>query len=231
MLKLTKEILQTLCPQGKESIIEGVVTYFNKYASDYGINSSLRMAHFFAQAAHEADNFKTLEEYASGAAYEGRKDLGNIHKGDGRRYKGRGMFQLTGRANYKEFGTRLGIDLINNPELAATAEISVRTALEYWKKKTLNTYADKNDITTITKRINGGLNGFADRKYKYKKIKELIDNVRIQQRLVDLGYTHLEVDGRIGKKTTEAIEDFQKKNGLKPDGVVGFKTLSALFKN
>lgn len=230
-MKLTKEILKTLCPQGKDTIIDGVVTYFNKYAEDYGVTSPLRMAHFFAQAAHEADNFKTLEEYASGAAYEGRKDLGNIHKGDGRRYKGRGMFQLTGRANYKEYGDKLGIDLINNPELAATAEVSVRTALEYWKKKNLNTYADKNDIMTITKRINGGRNGLADRQYKLKKAKELINNVRIQQRLVELGYTHLEVDGRIGKKTIEAIEDFQTKNGLKPDGVIGFRTLSALFKS
>ena len=230
-MKITKEIIKTLCPQGKDSIIEGVVTYFNQYAEDYGITSPLRIAHFFAQAAHEADNFKTLQEYASGSAYEGRRDLGNTHKGDGRRFKGRGMFQLTGRANYTEFGNRLGIDLVNNPELAATAEISVRTALEYWKKKTLNTYADKNDVTTITKRINGGLNGFADRKFKLKKAKELIDNVRIQQRLVDLGYTQLDVDGRIGKKTTEAIEDFQHKHGLKPDGIVGPKTLAALFKN
>jgi len=228
-MKLTKEILKTLCPQGKDSIVEGVVTYFNQYAADYGLNSPLRISHFFAQAAHEADNFKTLEEYASGAAYEGRKDLGNTHKGDGRRYKGRGMFQLTGRANYEEYGDELGVDLINNPELAATAEISVRTALAYWKKKNLNTYADKNDITTITKRINGGLNGFADRKYKYKKIRELIDNIKIQQRLVDLGYTHLEVDGRFGKKTIAAIEDFQSKHGLKPDGVIGLKTLAALF--
>ena len=77
----------------------------------YGIDTRLRIAHFLGQTCHESAGFRTTEEFASGEAYEGRKDLGNIKKGDGRRYKGRGLLQLTGRANYAEHGKMLGVDL------------------------------------------------------------------------------------------------------------------------
>lgn len=82
-------------------------------------------AYVMATAFHESDQFKTLEEYASGAAYEGRKDLGNTVKGDGKRFKGRGLVQITGRANYAKFKDILGIDLLTKPSLAATLEIAV----------------------------------------------------------------------------------------------------------
>jgi putative chitinase len=225
---ITKEMLRTLCPGAKEHIIEGVAKYFNQYASDYGITTPLRIAHFFAQAAHESASFMTLEEYASGAAYEGRRDLGNIHKGDGRRFKGRGIFQLTGRANYTKFGSILGLDLVGNPELAEHPETSVRTALEYWKSRNININADKDDIVGATKKINGGRNGLQDRKNYLRKAKEIYDILQVQNKLVELGYD-IVADGRIGRRTTQAIEDFQSKNNLKPDGVAGPKTRAVLF--
>jgi len=80
----------------------------------YEINTRLRIAHFLGQTCHESAGFRTTEEFASGAAYEGRKDLGNVKKGDGRLYKGRGLLQLTGLANYAEYGKALGVDLENN---------------------------------------------------------------------------------------------------------------------
>jgi len=146
----------------------------NKILPDYDINTPQREAAFLAQCAHESDQFKTLEEYASGAAYEGRKDLGNTHRGDGVRYKGRGIFQLTGRANYKRIGDLIGMDLENNPELAESPEVSVLTALEYWRSRGLNVFADRDDVRTITYRINGGYNGLDDRINYLKKCKQII---------------------------------------------------------
>src|SRR5688572_16566650 len=142
----------------------------------YAINTPLRVAHFLAQVAHESDGFCTTEEYASGAAYEGRRDLGNTQPGDGRRYKGRGLIQLTGRANYKTYGDRIGEDLVGNPTRAADPATSLILACEYWKKTKggLNQFADKDDIVTITRAINGGLNGLDDRKQYLAKAKRVL---------------------------------------------------------
>lgn len=171
---ITKEQLKRLSPQSKDEIITDVAKYLSLYMSKYELNSYLRVCHFISQAAHESAGFKTLREYASGSAYEGRKDLGNVKAGDGVRYKGRGIFQLTGRSNYRDMGKKLGIDLENNPELAETPEVSVLTALEYWKSRNLNGLADRDDVENITKRINGGLNGYEDRKKYLAKAKTII---------------------------------------------------------
>jgi len=171
---ITKEMLKQIAPNSKDSIINDLVKYLNIHMPKYDVDTFLRVCHFLAQAAHESASFRTLEEYASGAAYEGRKDLGNVNKGDGVRYKGRGIFQLTGRANYRQMSKILNVDLENNPELAETPEISVLTALEYWKTRGLNRWADANDIVTITKRINGGTNGLSDRRKYYKKAITII---------------------------------------------------------
>ena len=131
---------------------------------NYGIlDNPLRLAHFMAQLAHESGGFRYMEEIASGAAYEGRADLGNTQKGDGTRYKGRGPLQLTGRANYRKFGRALGIDLENNPIVAAMPSIGLLIACKYWQDHNLNALADTDDIKSITKRINGGYNGLTDR--------------------------------------------------------------------
>jgi len=144
----------------------------NVHFPAYGImESGLRLAHFMAQLAHESGSFRYMEEIASGAAYEGRKDLGNTAKGDGVRFKGRGPIQLTGRANYRTFGRRIGIDLERHPEIAAIPSIGLHTALEYWDVVGLNALADRDDLEGITRRINGGLNGLADRKRHLIKIK------------------------------------------------------------
>src|SRR5258705_6684900 len=94
------------------SAIEGVI---QSTLDQYEIDSRLRVAHFLAQIIHESAGLRTTEEFASGAAYEGRKDLGNVRPGDGRLYKGRGLLQLTGRANYKKLGDKIGIDLEEEP--------------------------------------------------------------------------------------------------------------------
>lgn len=171
---ITRDMLKRIAPNSKDEIIGPLVQYLNKYMPQYEVNNYLRVCHFLAQAAHEAASFRTLEEYASGSAYEGRKDLGNTQKGDGVRYKGRGIFQLTGRANYRTIGAKLGYDLENNPKLAQTHEVSVLTALEYWKSRNLNALADADNVELITRRINGGLNGFEDRKKYLARCKAII---------------------------------------------------------
>jgi putative chitinase len=135
--------------------VQGIVDN-QHWLSDGGINTSARVAEFLAQACLETDYFRVLEEYASGAAYEGRKDLGNTYAGDGKKFKGRGIFQCTGRANYSAYGKRLGIDLLGNPDLAARPDISVRIAVMYWNDKGLNAYADRGDTAAISRAINRG---------------------------------------------------------------------------
>lgn len=143
--------------------------------NEYGLlDNTLRLEHFLAQLGHESDGYKAMEEYASGKAYEGRADLGNTQKGDGVRYKGRGPIQITGRANYRKYGRIIGINIEKYPELASNPCIGMRLALEYWKAKNLNVYADSDDILTITKRINGGTNGLDDRKRRLALAKELV---------------------------------------------------------
>ena len=144
----------------------------NVHFRTYGIlDNSLRLIHFLAQLAHESGNFKYMEEIASGAAYEGRKDLGNVMSGDGVKFKGRGPIQLTGRANYRRYGQQLGIDFESNPEIVAIPSIGLLVACKFWSDNDLNVVADRDDVTTITRRINGGLNGFEDRKNKLSMIK------------------------------------------------------------
>lgn len=147
----------------------------NVHFRTYGIlDSGLRLAHFMGQCAHETGNFRYMEEIASGSAYEGRKDLGNTVAGDGKRYKGRGPIQLTGRANYREFGREVGIDFENHPEIVAFPSIGLMAAVRYWDSRGLNALADADDLVGITKRINGGTNGLDDRRAKTEKAKALI---------------------------------------------------------
>ena len=147
----------------------------NIHFRTYGIlDNGLRLAHFMAQTAHESGGFRYMEEIASGAAYENRADLGNVMAGDGRRYKGRGPIQGTGRANYRYFGQKMGVDLEAHPEILALPSIGLWFACEYWKDRDLNKWADADDATTITKKVNGGLNGFADRMERLKLAKVII---------------------------------------------------------
>lgn len=183
---ITPELLRTVAgaPVSK-SVIDGLVEYLPQYLEKYGLNTELEVEHFLAQAAHESAYFRTLEEYASGAAYEGRRDLGNIYPGDGRRYKGRGIFQLTGRANYTTMSKVLGVDLVNNPKLASTPEISVQTALEYWKRKNLSKWAKEDNIEMITKLINGGYNGLRERRIHLQKAKRAISLLHMKPKVKD----------------------------------------------
>lgn len=145
----------------------------NVYFRDSGIlDHPLILAHFMGQAIKETGSFVYLEEIASGKAYEGRVDLGNTIPGYGVLYKGRGIFQLTGYANYVLYSKKIGIDLVTNPKRAAEADISLIVACRYWTDKGLTALALKDDIEAITRKVNGGLNGFAERKIAVDKMKK-----------------------------------------------------------
>lgn len=169
MSPISLQLLQKLAPQGNLGIEQNLVAPLNSFLPQYGIDTPRRQAMFLAMAADETDGFKTLNEYASGAAYEGRKDLGNVEPGDGPRYKGRGIFQLTGRANYAKYGALLGIDLVAHPEYAAVPSYAARIACLYWQNEGLNYWADQGDVKHVTYLINGGYNGLADREEYYKR--------------------------------------------------------------
>ena len=171
--------------------------------SKYGINTTQRQACFIGQCAHESGNFKTLEEnlhykaeslmkvwpsrfpdldtaskYANNPqliankVYSGR--MGNVEDGDGWKYHGRGLIQLTGRDNYANCGLGMGVDLLCNPDWLLDPKYATLSAGWFWGKRGLNDLADTGDYETMTKRINGGLIGLDDRKAKIAKAKEIL---------------------------------------------------------
>ncbi|MDE5986843.1 MAG: hypothetical protein K2H16_06125 [Prevotella sp.] len=154
--------------------VDKFLVFINRYASEFGITTALRMAHYLAQIAHESGELRYTKELASGAEYEGRKDLGNTSKGDGVRYKGRGLIQLTGKANYKAYAEHCGFDVVAKPELLEQPLGAVRSSMWYWKTHDLNALADGDDVKAVTKRINGGYNGLAARQKYLGRAKKAL---------------------------------------------------------
>lgn len=239
------------------AIIRGVGEVLATTLEGYDITSPLRIAHFLGQTCHESAGFRTTEEFASGEAYEGRRSLGNTRTGDGPRFKGRGLIQLTGRSNYRKYGNALGIDLENAPERAAEPVLSLRIACEYWKACKINGLADGDDLTSVTRRINGGINGLEDRRLYTSRAKNAIARlqglqlsglqaasrnadepvlhrgargeavVELQKKLRE-HFPLLAVDGEFGAATETAVSRFQADHHLVIDGIVGAATWAAL---
>ena len=159
-----------------EATYRSYLPHLNAAMREFGIASAVRVAHFLGQLGHESAGLLYMEEIADGSAYEGRADLGNVHPGDGRRYKGRGPIQLTGRANYRAAGAALGLDLEGNPFRAADPDVAFRSAGWYWRSRGLNALADLGDagFDEITRRVNGGFNGYEDRLAYYRRAKEIL---------------------------------------------------------
>lgn len=160
----SKEKLSVVMPR---ALPEKIDLYFDPLVvgmKKYRITTPLRMAHFVAQIAHESGSFLYVEEIADGSAYEGRGDLGNTAPGDGKRFKGRGLIQLTGRANYARYGNDCGLDCVDNPEQVASDPFAaVDVACWYWNEREINRLADADDVKVVTRAINGGYNGLDDR--------------------------------------------------------------------
>lgn len=130
---------------------------------EFDIVGPARQASFLSQIGHESGQLRYVRELASGEAYEGRKNLGNTQPGDGKRYKGRGLIQITGRVNYTACMMALDIDCLEHPELLEQPINACRSAAWFWKSHGLNALADAGNQIAVTRRINGGTNGLADR--------------------------------------------------------------------
>lgn len=164
-MEITLDILRIAMPKATKTNCETFLPHLNKTFIEFDINTSMRIAHFLAQLAWESGYLRYTTELAKGTAYEGRKDLGNTQEGDGVRFKGRGLIQLTGRNNYRNYLTfALGHKLIEdngkdevdeNKELLAAPKDATRSAGWFWKNHKLNQLADNDEFTKITRIING----------------------------------------------------------------------------
>lgn len=167
MSRITSELIRAVTPLCKNP--EVVAQSLQAAVEELGVRD---VAMFVAQCAHESDHFKTTTEYASGAAYEGRKDLGNTEPGDGRKFKGRGYIQLTGRSNYAKAEAYFGVDFLEHPERVAEPEWAAKVSAWFF---TVFAKVDGLDITRATKRINGGLNGIKQRTEFYSLAKKFLE--------------------------------------------------------
>lgn len=179
---VTKAELQKIMPALGADKLQKYLPFLVAAMRKAAIEAVARQAAFLAQLAHESGEFRYMEEIWGPTEAQLRYEppsslatrLGNTQPGDGFRYKGRGPIQITGRDNYQRYGAMLGIDLVGNPALAATPEVAFDIAATFWKSKGLNELADVGDFTAITKRINGGLNGLADRKKYWERAKAVL---------------------------------------------------------
>lgn len=164
-----------LAPTPARTLLADLYPFLEPAFEEFDIDSDLRQAHFLAQAAWETDRFTTLQEYASGDAYDTREDLGNTPErdGDGRRYNGKGIMMLTGKDNVARCSVALFGDrsvLLEDPWLLCDDfETAVRSGAWYWFENDLNRYADANDIRKVTRKINGGTNGLEGRRMLYDR--------------------------------------------------------------
>jgi len=199
----TAEQLAKLCPKAKMTVLRELADALNAQLENGGINSNKRLRHFLAQCAHESAGFTRFQEnlnyseqglrkifakyfdaatardYArkkekiANRVYASRLGNGPEDSGDGWRYRGRGVIQLTGRANYKTFGEKVGADLEADPDQAEKPDIAVKVALAYWNDRHLSEKADADDVVGITKGINGGTIGLDGRKALREKAKKI----------------------------------------------------------
>lgn len=260
MIPVDGEVMLEVAPrfsgalaEAQAAIIREVGPVLAGVLDGYGINTRLRIAHFLGQTCHESAGFRTTVEFADGSAYEGRQDLGNVQPGDGPRYKGRGLIQLTGRANYRTVGAALKIDLENDPERAAVPELSLRIACEYWKRHKINRMADADDLLAVTRAINGGLNGLDDRRLRTQRAKAAVARIEgiqlsggaakgakpvlrrgsmgeevggLQALLRAQGFP-LAIDAEFGAATELAVMRLQQQLGITADGIVGPESWAA----
>lgn len=239
------------CPLAKaRQMIDG----YNIAMKAANITNVNRAAMFAAQIGHESMGLVYMEEIASGAAYEGRRDLGNTQRGDGRRFKGSGPIQLTGRSNFTAFSRWAAqggyisdpMLFVNRPELVRqNPAYGFLAASWYWvvARPNINPMSDRRDLEGVTRAINGGLNGLADRRNRWNRCLRLgsallpsdvappsgivggaKSSVKKVQDIVGVA-----VDGDWGPATTKAVKELQEALDLTADGQWGPTTEGAVM--
>lgn len=175
---ISREQLLEIMPFAKTRV-DTFLNALNKYMPAYGIDTPARVAAFLAQIALESGELRYVKEIASGEAYDTgtlATRLGNTPAadGDGQRYKGRGLIQITGLSNYKLLSDAIGEDLVAAPEKLETPDLAVQSACWFWSTRNLSALADKGDFQTITRKINGGLNHYTERCVYWGRAKEVL---------------------------------------------------------
>lgn len=232
-LRMAHFLAQALHETGGLSICRESMDYSRKRLLDiFGVGH-----HSAAVTPDEATDLAHHQERIAERVYglgnpRKARELGNTEPGDGFKYRGGGILQTTGRAAYRA----LGVDFENNPDLVCTPEHGLQPPLLEWTKDGLNTFADRNDIRTITLRINGGFIGLDDREDWFNKVFKLLepdenpgqiaqpddDVTSLQQDLNTLGANpKLAIDGRYGPLTRQAVKEFQASAGIVVDGIAG----------
>jgi predicted chitinase len=212
----------------------GLGAYIESKAKADGIKG-IQLANFMAQSRVETAGFTTLEERADGSAYEGRKALGNIYKGDGPLFKGRGFLQLTGRDNYTKCSKAIGVDIVKDPGLVATdTTVAADTALWFWNTFIRPNYK-ANDIRGVSVRVNGGTNGLKERVAAFKayveKLKEGIpSNLKDKRAEADIDGTADQYAASVNAPDELAEEGKASRalcTGGKPDHELGASQLAS----
>ena len=218
---------------------------------EQGLNDRESIVAVLATVGTEVASFCPINEFGGESyftrMYEGRRDLGNTEPGDGARFHGRGFIQLTGRANYQNYGRKLGVDLANDPELALSPEVASRVLARYFKDRRIAADARRGDWEAVRRKVNGGLNGwdrFIDLVGRLSRAGNAKGDVleegsvgpdvkRLKRKLIAWGKTNplpkpLSDTPVFGKATVDAVKAFQRANGIKVTGKVGRKTWDAL---
>lgn len=167
-------IVRAIAPECPRSKLDGVASAANLVFSRWKMDSALERAHFLAQVSHETGDFRWMKEQGGSAyfrsLYEDRKDLGNTQPGDGERFPGRGWMMISGRANYEWIGEELGINLLSSPHSLESPTPAACSAAVFWCKRVGEAWRS-DDLTQVTRLINGGVIGLLERAIKLGRAK------------------------------------------------------------
>jgi putative chitinase len=186
---LTVAVFNAVCPRCPSARVARVVAALNAAFADSTVSTPVHLAAFLAQAAHESGEFQHWHERWGPTDAQRRYEppstlattLGNTQPGDGFRYRGRGPFQLTGRANYRECGARLGLPLEADPDLVEQVPVGCRTAVDYWDTRQLSRWADGTQagFRMMTRLLNGGANGLPSRETYHDAARQALGLGRV----------------------------------------------------
>ena len=206
-MTITRAQILRAVPTAERKNLDEFVSTFNKWADSFGLNTPLRIVHFLAQVFHESGNLKYMEENLNYSAsgllktfpkyftkatasayarkpekianrvYADRMGNGNEVSGDGWKFRGRGLVQLTGKDNYKAYARSKHCvgDLMSHPEWLCKYPGALKSAMWYWQEHGLNELADQDNVEAVTRKVNGGFNGLADRMFLYRRFKKEIN--------------------------------------------------------
>lgn len=243
-LRIAHFLAQALHECGRFTVLREEMSYSApRLLQVFGVN-----VHSAAITPAEADQLAHQPELIAERVYglgnpHKAQELGNTQPGDGFRYRGNGVLQMTGRGAHRKAGQACGVDFEGDPDRATAPQNALKPALQEWTDGGLNAFADKNDIRTITLKINGGLNGFTERQDLFKEAFALLsggaepsdaavpdnDVQDLQTALNTLGANpKLQVDGKFGPATEQAVMAFQRSANIPADGIPGPVTKAAL---